>query len=565
MAFTISYKFIANDAFTKVSDKMAISINKVRANVDKVRTSSLKLNPSFKSIQSVGKASFDTIIASIILLETKTNKAKAKLGQITSEVQKLASKKFDALVSSANKLTQAFKKAKEAGQGLRDAGQSMSTYVTLPIIAGGTAALIASAKVETMTVSFESMLGSAEAAQSMMEKLINFTATTPFQLEGVSQSAKMLLSFGVATEDIEDRLRMIGDVASGINAPIGDIALIFGQVKAKGKLMNEEILQLSERGVPILDVLAKGLGKTKAEVTDLASKSAISFDVFLKAFQKTRELKFMNQMEKQSQTLAGKWSTLVDNVVLGSAKIGDIIVKEFNVKGILDKMINGVASLTTKIVEFTSKHPMITKLIVAFVSFVAALGPVLIALGSLVMIAKVAAVGLGVLGTVFGIITSPITLVIAAIAAAAAGIYLLYDNWETVTAKSSELWSSFKSYVSNLWESLLDYFLEAGDKLLNYMLAPFKAAIGKISEYTSIIGNKIDSVGNFFSDAFTFGDSNVNVSKNTELSGETLINNKSRSDINLNINAPKGTVQSVEKKSTGFDNVNLGFNMIGAY
>lgn len=521
MAFTISYKFLANDAFSATAAKMSAKTEMLRSKMVKVRDISTKVTTSFQKLKSRGINALKSLGSSSAFLKSKMETLKKSIKRTVDE----------------------FNKGTKAAKKMIDIGQELSTKMTLPIVAAGTASLVASAKIETMTVSFESMLGSAEAAQKMMEKLKKFSATTPFQLPGVAKSAKMLLSFGVAQEKIEERLRMIGDVAAGINAPIGDIALIFGQVKAKGKLMNEEILQLSERGVPILDVLAKGLGKTKAEVTDMASKSQISFDIFLKAFQKTRQLKFFNQMEKQSTTLAGKWSTLVDNIVLGAATVGDILVKNFKVKEVLDKAIVSIQNATSWVKKFSEEHPGITKIAIAFVSVLAIAGPLLIAIGAIGVAAKVAAIGVGLLSSGFAVLTSPITLIILAIGALIAAGVALYQNWDTVKQMATEKFEQIK----------------------NAILAPIEIAKQKLFGFADSVKSKFDGITDFFSDTFGFGDSNVNLNKNTEISGESLINNKSRTDVNVNLNAPKGVVKDTSQKTTGYANVNLGFNMVGAY
>ena len=60
-------------------------------------------------------------------------------------------------------------------------------------------------------------------------RLTDFTAKTPFQLEDVGAAAKMLLSFGVAGDDIIDRLQVLGDIAAGANVPLQDMAAIYGK------------------------------------------------------------------------------------------------------------------------------------------------------------------------------------------------------------------------------------------------------------------------------------------------------------------------------------------------
>ena len=74
-----------------------------------------------------------------------------------------------------------------------------------------------------------------EKALDMVKQLTDFTAKTPFQLEDVGAAAKMLLSFGVAGDDLIDRLQVLGDIASGATVPLKDMAAIYGKTLSKGK------------------------------------------------------------------------------------------------------------------------------------------------------------------------------------------------------------------------------------------------------------------------------------------------------------------------------------------
>ena len=100
------------------------------------------------------------------------------------------------------------------------------------------------AKLEQIETRFQVLTGSADEARKVIKDLTEFTAKTPFRLEGVADSAAQLLSFGFQTEEIVDRLQVLGDIAAGSGSALQEIALIFGQVSAAGKLTGERLLQL---------------------------------------------------------------------------------------------------------------------------------------------------------------------------------------------------------------------------------------------------------------------------------------------------------------------------------
>lgn len=180
---------------------------------------------------------------------------------------------------------------------------------------------------EQLGVSFEVLTGSAEEAQKAIDELSKFSAKTPFEFEQVAEAGKQLLGFGFEADEVREKLRAIGDVSAALGKPLGDLTLIFGQVRAAGKLTGERLLQLQERSVEILPALAKELGVAETAVTDLVSKGVVDFATFERAFQSLSEeggVAF-GGLEKQSQTLNGQISTLVGSFDLLVAEIG----KEF--------------------------------------------------------------------------------------------------------------------------------------------------------------------------------------------------------------------------------------------
>lgn len=370
------------------------------------------------------------------------NKLKRSMGDIKKQVAKTGSgfvrfkdKAKDSLISIKSE-------SEKLKRKLTDVGKSLTLRLTAPIAALGAVSISQSAKLETLRVSLETMTKSAEKGAILMEKLVQFTAKTPFKLDQVGIAAKKLLAFGVVQDDIIDRMGLLGDISASANVPIGDLAQIFGKAKAKGKLMTEEILQLSERGVPIVDELAKSFNVSKNEIFEMASKSKISFDVMKSALQNmtTEGGIFFKGMEKQSLTLGGVFSTLQDNMGLTSGVIGDIIVDVFNLKENTVKLTNVFAKMREKIKVFSELHPRLTKLIAGFVLFLAVVGPALIVVGQMaigLVALKFAFAGLAI---AIGTISLPMIAIAAGIALLITGAVLLWDNMDSITTSIGGAW-----------------------------------------------------------------------------------------------------------------------------
>lgn len=179
-------------------------------------------------------------------------------------------------------------------------------------------------KLEQDTVAFETMLGSAEAAQEQLKGLEEFAKATPFQLDGLIEADKLLINFGRTAEQSMDDLKILGDISGGNEERFKSLSLVFGQVSSAGKLMGQDLLQLINAGFNPLQVMSEKSGKSVAELKDEMSKGNISFDDMRQAMVAATSEggKFFNMMEKQSQTTAGRISTLKDNFAAIQREIG---------------------------------------------------------------------------------------------------------------------------------------------------------------------------------------------------------------------------------------------------
>lgn len=203
------------------------------------------------------------------------------------------------------------------------------------------------AEMESNQVAFETLLGSAAKAKTLMGDLAKFGAETPFQLPELTAAGKNLAAFGMSAEDIVPKLRRIGDIASLLNQPIGEMATLYGKAKVAGVLMSEDINQFTERGVPLIGQLAQQFGVAESSVKKLASEGKISFADMDRALTALTSEggRFAGGMEKQSQTLGGLWSTLTDNVGQSLVSLGGGLVSLFSGKD----AISGLGEFTASI------------------------------------------------------------------------------------------------------------------------------------------------------------------------------------------------------------------------
>lgn len=200
--------------------------------------------------------------------------------------------------------------------GMRAAKKSMIGLAAM--VAGGTVVLGAfikeGAKLEQIKVAFRTMLGSASLAKETLDNLFQFARRTPFEIQGVLGTARILMGMGSSASQLLPQLKMVGDVASGLAVPLEQIALSFGKVQAAGYLTGYELQNLRRAGVPLVKELSKIMGKNREEVQHLVRIRKVSFQLFEQAFKNMTEAGgvFNNLMFEQSKTLLGIFVNVKD-------------------------------------------------------------------------------------------------------------------------------------------------------------------------------------------------------------------------------------------------------------
>ena len=266
----------------------------------------------------------------------------ALLFQVRAD-QSQIQKDVEAIKKHFEKLTE---KVKEEGKKQADVWQTLlkgaTAYFTLQGAQSFISQMIAvRSEFQQLEISFGTMLKSKEKANALMAELTDLAAKTPFGLQEVSEGAKRLLAFQVPAEEVTETLRRMGDVAAGLGVPMGQLIHVYGQVKAQGKLMTNDLYQFMNAGIPIIAELSKVVGKSETEIKDMVSAGKIGFpevQAVIKNMTSEGGL-FFNLMAEQSKSLGGQISNLQDNFNQMLNEIGKAS------EGVVSGAISGVAYL----------------------------------------------------------------------------------------------------------------------------------------------------------------------------------------------------------------------------
>jgi tape measure domain-containing protein len=173
------------------------------------------------------------------------------------------------------------------------------------------------AAMEQSQMAWETLLGGAKEAKQMIQDLQKLGAKTPFEFEGLDQSAKLLKAMGFNAKDIIPTLTTLGDAVSAVGGGqdmLEGVARAIGQMQTKGKVSAEEMMQLAEQGIPAWQLMAKNMGMSTQELMKMSSQGKIMAKDAIPALIKGLNEEFGGAMDKQSKTWSGMISTIKDNL-----------------------------------------------------------------------------------------------------------------------------------------------------------------------------------------------------------------------------------------------------------
>lgn len=203
----------------------------------------------------------------------------------------------------------------ETSRAMRTLGMAIASYFSFTAMKGFTQDVIrVRGEFQQLGIALETMLGSKAKADRLQSEIVSMAAKTPFSLQEVAQGVKQLLAYQESQESVIDTTKRLGDISAGLGVPIGRLIMAYGQVRAKGRLMGDDLRQFTEAGIPMIAELAKHFGVTQDKINDMVSAGKVGFeDVRAVLLKLTDEGgMFFNLMEKQSKSLTGMVSNLGD-------------------------------------------------------------------------------------------------------------------------------------------------------------------------------------------------------------------------------------------------------------
>lgn len=285
-----------------------------------VSTLSSEYNKASKSVAELAKR-YNESVAATSKTSSESKNLKIQLNAAEAQLKATA----QALKIAKNGMEDFAGKTKNSGESLAGA-MTKANLLTGVVTKLGSAALEAAksfisagldynAQIETYTTGLTNMLGSAEAAQQVMENIQADAARTPFDVESLTKANQYLISAGENASYARKTINALGDAVAatgGGSDELNRMAQNLQQIANTGKATAVDIKQFAYAGINVYGILADYTGKSTAEV----QKMTISYDLLTEALQAASEEggRYYNAMDDLSQTQNGRTNTLKDNV-----------------------------------------------------------------------------------------------------------------------------------------------------------------------------------------------------------------------------------------------------------
>lgn len=346
---------------------------------------------------------------------------------------------------------------------------------------------------ESTAVSFRTLVGDIDLANKKLEELYDYATRSTFSRLQVTDNAKLLMNYGIAAEQVVPLLKQLGDISGGDAERLRSLALAFGQVSSKGRLMGQEVIQLTEAGFNPLQELVKMTGKSYQELQEMSEKGMITAQNVAQAIAHATSEggRFHGMMDNLSETAGGQWNKMVGEIINEATKLYDeirpMIMELFQgIREHLPTIFNYIGqfiSFVSGVIKFVSKWRDEILLMAGAIMIVniAVKANRIIALGSLVIyrLLRTALIGVKVVSLLYavacGILSGAMTpltaaqwLLNTAMAANPVGIVILLIG--ALVAAVVYCWvkfAGFRAFLLTMWDVMRDFGMIIRDYVVN--------------------------------------------------------------------------------------------------
>lgn len=453
-----------------------------------------------------------------LTVDLETGKAKSEIAQLKSKIQDLKSVRLSKDLTES--LASGIKETKSEVSGLKSSfsgigGMVAGAFTVSAVASFAKEVLQASANMELLKKGLSFSLGDSGAEQ-LIENVKAIGEASAYDTNELLPMARAWVNIGDNAERATSKMQTIVDAGSAFgltNDQIGRVNTALTQMQMKGKISAEEMMQLTEAGLPAWDLLSTQMGVPVAQLQKMASEGELTQDAMNTLFDGMKA-KTEGAASSMSNTLMGQFSNLEESVTNSMAGIGDIMSDAFDIPSILSELSSMAESLKGHInnIKAVAEHvgikdailneiteispaagamantvvaafdiikttvssvistvtsiwqewgttisnivillaPLIA-MIATFASTAAIISGIASVLSGVITVISAITTGVTALGTAIGVVTTIIMAnpILAILALIAGAVLLIAANWDSIGPVVSAVWNTITSTVSS--------------------------------------------------------------------------------------------------------------------
>lgn len=220
------------------------------------------------------------------------------------------------------------------------------------VLGFGKAAISAAADMELLKKGLEFSLGSA-ATEKLISDIQQIGEASAYDSTQLLPLARAWVNIGDSAETARSKIAKIVDAGSayGMTADqVGRVNLALTQMQMKGKISAEEMMQLTEAGLPAWNLLSEAMGVPIEELQSMATKGELTQDAMNALFDGMQN-KTQGAASSLANTLMGQFSNIEEAARNSMAGIGDMIVQAFDLSTVLTDVGEFVQSFKAHILN----------------------------------------------------------------------------------------------------------------------------------------------------------------------------------------------------------------------
>lgn len=379
----------------------------------------------------------------------------------------------------AYKVSNALNKINDTGKKVSEVGKSLTTKLTLPIVALGGASFKMAADMQDSVGAVEQVFDNSSTSILNWAKQLPayFGISNAQALEHASIMGSMLKNIGGQTEEVAaQQTQALVELAGDLSAMYG--GSVEDALNSITSALSGNNQAMKKYGTAVLDADVKQKAFELGLYSGTGAMSAQAKQAGTLAIIMDQTSDAQGQASRESDTASGSMKEFATTIKNLSTDIGEVLLP------IVTPMIQKVSEWVQK---FSDLDEGTKNNIVVITGIVAVIGPLLIIVGKAISffaklstIMKAVSAAGGVMNYVMA--ANPIGLVVAAIVALIAVGVLLWKNWDKI-----------KEVAGNLWQGIKDTFGKIGSFIGDTMSGAWQT-----------VKNAVDKIKGFFNFKWAF-------------------------------------------------------------